>query len=174
MRASIGIESYDTQWPRLFQEEKARIRGALDHRLLALEHIGSTAVPYLGAKPIIDMMAAVEHLADAQACVGPLQSSGYEYVPEYEEGMPDRRYFHKRDAGGVVTHHLHMVVMASEFWERHLLFRDYLRTHPDIAQEYEVLKRSLADRFGSDREGYGDTKTSFIRSIEERARRGKC
>jgi GrpB-like predicted nucleotidyltransferase (UPF0157 family) len=157
----------------MFEEEKALILGAIGHAIIAIEHVGSTAVSGLGAKPVIDITAGIRSLDDAPACVKSLQSLGYTYVPEFEAAIPERRYFHKGPEQAR-THHLHMVELTSEFWERHLLFRDFLRAHPDVAQEYEALKRQLANQFGTDRVGYTEAKTSFIRAIEERARAAKA
>jgi GrpB-like predicted nucleotidyltransferase (UPF0157 family) len=137
-----------------------------------VEHIGSTSVPGLAAKPIIDVMVAIRSLADAPACVAPLAAIGYEYVPEHEAVMPERRYF-RRGRGGAGTHHLHMVERSSAFWEEHLLFRDYLRAHSEAAAEYERLKRELAAAHGSDRGAYTAAKTDFIKSSVERAREEK-
>ncbi len=168
MIAPVVIVDYDPQWPILYEEEKGRILEAIGRVIVAIEHVGSTAVPGLGAKPIIDIMVGVGHLADAERCIEPLQAIGYGYVPEHEVSMPQRRYFQK---GPPDAHrHLHMVELASEFWQRHLLFRDFLRDHPQVAQEYDRLKRELAARYGSDRAGYTEAKTSFIRSVEARAR----
>jgi GrpB-like predicted nucleotidyltransferase (UPF0157 family) len=169
MTAPVVIVDYDPQWPIRYQEEKGRILEAIGRVIVAIEHIGSTAVPGLGAKPIIDIMVAVSHLADAEECIEPLQGMGYEYAPKLEVSMPQRRYFDKGPPGGR-THHLHMVELASEFWQRHLLFRDFLRDHPQVAREYDQLKRELAARYGSDRVGYTEAKTPFIRSVEARAR----
>ena len=168
MEHPVIIVDYDSKWPSLFEEEKAKILSVIGHIIVAVEHVGSTAVPGLGAKPIIDIMVAIRQLADARECIGPLRSIGYEYVPEYEAEMPERRYFHKGPLGGR-TCHLHMVELTSGFWERHLLFRDYLRTHPDVSQQYCQLKKELAARHSSDRGAYTEAKTSFIRSIENRA-----
>jgi GrpB-like predicted nucleotidyltransferase (UPF0157 family) len=126
-------------------------------------------VPGLGAKPIIDIMVAVARLADAERCIEPLQEIGYEYVPEYNDLIPERRYFHKGPPGAR-TYHLHMVELTSEFWERHLLFRDSLRVRPEEAQRYDQLKKDLAAKFGSDRDGYTEAKTSFIESVIAKAR----
>jgi GrpB-like predicted nucleotidyltransferase (UPF0157 family) len=153
----------------MFAEESAGIRAALGDRLVALEHVGSTVVPGLAAKPIIDLLAGVRTLADAAGCIAPLREIGYEYVPEHEAELPERRYFH-RGSAGARTHHLHMVEVASDFWERHLLFRDYLRSHPETAREYAKLKKRLADEFGRDKEGYTEAKTPFITAIEKKAR----
>jgi GrpB-like predicted nucleotidyltransferase (UPF0157 family) len=161
---SVLVVDYDPQWPTSYEEEKERILGVIGDVAVAIEHIGSTAVPGLGAKPIIDIMVAVSRLADAERCIEPLQEIGYEYVPEYNDVIPERRYFHKGPPGAR-TYHLHMVELTSEFWERHLLFRDSLRTHPEEARRYHELKKELAAKFGSDRDGYTEAKTSFIESV---------
>lgn len=167
----VVIVDYDPEWPRRFRRECEVIfrtcgRGAF----LRIEHVGSTAVPGLAAKPIVDMMPGVLSLANVPALVAPLASIGYEYVPEYEAELPERRYFRK-DVDGERAFQLHVVEVGSAFWKRHLLFRDYLRAHDETAAEYERLKRRLADEYGADREGYTEAKTEFITGIEERARR---
>jgi GrpB-like predicted nucleotidyltransferase (UPF0157 family) len=156
----------------MFEEDRGKILGAVGEYVSAVEHIGSTSVPGLAAKPIIDVMVAVRSLSDAPACVGPLAAVGYEYVPKHEAVMPERRFF-RRGPSGAGTHHLHMVERSSAFWEEHLLFRDYLRARPEAAAEYERLKRELAARHGSDRGAYTDAKTDFIKSAVERARKSR-
>jgi len=171
MRDSVLLVDYDARWPVIFEKEKARIMEMIGDKVVAIEHVGSTAVPDLGAKPIIDMMIAVNHLSDAAECIEPLTSIGYEYVPEYEVSRPERRYFRKGPHDASNRHfHLHMVERTSDFWERHILFRDYLRTHPEVAQEYCGLKKQLAEKHGLDREAYTEAKTSFIDSVVARAR----
>lgn len=169
MSSPIVIENYNPQWPILYEGEKGRIFGVIGQAVVAIEHVGSTAVPGLGAKPIIDIMVALRHLADAEACIEPLQSIGYEYVPKYEVFIPERRYFRKW-VQAERTHQVHMVERTSEFWDRHILFRDYLRTHPEVAQEYYQLKKELAAKYGSNRDGYTDAKTPFIESVVAKAR----
>jgi len=165
----IEILNYNPVWPARFAKEKASLLEAIGHWVMVIEHIGSTAVPGLGAKPIIDIMVGVHRLADARYCIAPLAAIGYEYVPQFEDEMPERRYFRK---GSQTRHfHLHMVERGSEFWQRHLAFRDYLCAHPEVVREYEALKRRLASRYGTDREGYTEAKTKFIRLIEEIAMR---
>jgi GrpB-like predicted nucleotidyltransferase (UPF0157 family) len=169
--APVIIVEYDPQWPGLYEEERDRILAVAGDWIVAIEHVGSTAVPGLGGKSIIDIMPAVQRLADAERNIEPLASIGYEYVPEYNDILPERRYFHKGPPEAR-TFHLHVVERTSEFWERHLLFRDFLRGHPAEAQEYYLLKKRLAAEFGRDREGYTDAKTAFIEGIVARARRG--
>ena len=168
MRQPLVIVDYDERWPRMFEEERQPILVATCSTLVAVEHIGSTSVPGLAAKDIIDIMAAVERLDDASQCIAPLADLGYHYIPEFEAEFPERRYFH-RGAVEVHTHHLHMVERTSEFWRRHLLFRDYLRAHPDAAGEYAELKRRLASRH-VETDDYTLAKTDFITSIERKAR----
>jgi len=170
MSRRVKIIDYDPQWSLLYEKERCLILDAVGYIVVRIEHIGSTAVPKLGAKPIIDIMVAVNHLSDAEKCIGPLGSIGYEYVPEYEDLMPERRYFHKGKPPKEQHYHLHMVELASDFWKRHLLFRDYLRTHPEVAQEYFKLKKRLATKYRSDREEYTEAKTSFIESVVSKAK----
>lgn len=169
MAAPVIVVEYDPRWPALYEAERDRILAAVGDSMLRLEHIGSTAVPGLGGKPIIDIVAAVRQLHDAERCIQPLQGIGYEYVPEYDELIPERRYFHKGPPEAR-SFHLHVVELTSEFWESHLLFRDWLRSHPEDAHEYHELKHRLAARFGRDREGYTEAKSPFIESVVARAR----
>ncbi len=132
------------------------------------EHVGSTAVPGLGAKPIIDIMVGVTRLPDAELHIADLEEHDYEYVPEYEAQMPERRYFRKPQEG-LRTHHLHCVVEGSCFWRRHLAFRDYLRANPETAAAYFALKQQLALRHRTNRVAYTEAKSAFVESILEKA-----
>jgi GrpB-like predicted nucleotidyltransferase (UPF0157 family) len=166
MGAAVEIAEYDPAWPEAYERERAAIADALGGHVLAIEHVGSTSVPGLGAKPIIDIIIGLRDLADHARCVAPLESLSYEHKGEY--GIPGRHYFRK-PVQGLRTHQVHMVEQGSAFWVRHLLFRDYLRANPDEAAAYGRLKRELAARFGADVEGYTEAKTEFIRSAEARA-----
>lgn len=166
VKRPVIIVAYDPRWPTIYSREKDQILGAVGNKVVAIEHVGSTAIPRLGAKPIIDIMVAVRQLSDAKECIGPLRSIGYEYVPEYEKELPERRYFRKGPEGVRNKHfHLHMVQHGEDFWKQHLMFRDYLRCHPDAAKQYCELKRKLAEKHALDREAYTDAKTLFIESI---------
>ena len=164
----IVIENYSSLWPQKFEAEKAALENLLPATAV-VEHIGSTAVAGLAAKPVIDIMIGLSDFAQADSLVPSIQSLGYEYVSEFEAVMPYRRFFRKEDAG-VRTHHIHMVATGSEFWERHLAFRDYLRAHPESAAEYSALKRDLARREWQDMNDYAAAKTDFIRDIEARSK----
>jgi GrpB-like predicted nucleotidyltransferase (UPF0157 family) len=144
---------------------------AIGDKVVAIEHIGSTAVPGLGAKPIIDIMVGLRRLSDAEDCIEPLRGIGYEYVPELEAEIPERRYFHKGPSSVPEKHyHLHMVEIHGEFWNIQILFRDYLRTHFDSAREYFKLKEELAAKYRFNREAYTEAKSSFIKSTIAKAR----
>jgi GrpB-like predicted nucleotidyltransferase (UPF0157 family) len=169
MGAPLVIVDYNPRWPFLYEQEKALILGAIGHIIAAIEHVGSTSVPGLGAKPIIDLMIGLHRLEDAVECIPRLQALNYRYVPEFEAAIPERRFFRK-GPDEARTHHIHMVERSSEFWCEHVLFRDYLRVHPQDAAEYLRLKRELAARFGTDRQGYTDAKAPFIRSLLVKAR----
>ncbi len=170
MGAPIIIVDYDPAWPVQAADEIAAIRAALGDQLLAIEHVGSTSVPGLAAKPVIDLMAGIRTLDDAPACVPLLAALGYEFKPVAEDTIPERRYFRKGPVGAR-THHLHMVALGGEFWRRHLAFRDALRADPATAADYAALKRRLAADFRDDRIGYTEAKTAFIRAVEARAGR---
>lgn len=166
----LVVVEYDPRSPALFEEERVRLLATTGTLLAAVEHVGSTAVPGLASKPIIDIMGGVRDLGEVTRYVADLEGIGYEYVPQYEVFIPERRYFRKPRTGqGARTHHLHIVELTSDFWRRHLLFRDYLRTHPVAAREYADLKRRLAAEYGDDGRGYTDAKGPFIESILGRA-----
>ena len=168
MGRPVRIVDYDFQWPILYKEEKCRILEVIGHKVVAIEHVGSTAVPDLGGKPIIDIMAGADQSTDADECVLLLQNLDYKNVtPEPEE--PDWYYCLSKVYQGenvkLLNYHLHLVKFKSDHWRNHLLFRDNLRNHPEVAQEYYRLKKSLAAMYGSDREGYTEAKASFIESV---------
>jgi GrpB-like predicted nucleotidyltransferase (UPF0157 family) len=166
-RPPIAVVDYDPDWPAQFEAEKERLLTEIGEWVLAVEHIGSTAVPGLAAKPIIDIMPGVRSLDDADRCVEGMRRLGYEYVPEFEDALSDRRYFRKGHPQQ--RWHAHIVETGGEFWRRHLFFRDYLRSHPDAVAQYAALKRRLAAQFPRDSLAYTDAKSEFILAIEEKA-----
>jgi GrpB-like predicted nucleotidyltransferase (UPF0157 family) len=171
MAKRLVIVAYDPEWPALYERERDSILRAIGERLVAIEHVGSTAVPGRGAKPIIDILAGLPRLTDADACITPLKAIGYTFVPEAMQDLPEDRYFERWTEGfevGVEVAHLHLTEYRSAFWQGHLLFRDFLRTHPEAAREYERLKRELAPRHTSGA-AYAKAKTGFIRSALSRA-----
>jgi GrpB-like predicted nucleotidyltransferase (UPF0157 family) len=164
----IEVVDYDQDWPRRYAQERDRIAAAIGDTAAAIEHVGGTAVPGLPAKPVIDLMVGVDDIERAGPAVAGLINLGYEYVPELERQLPDRRYFRR---GSPESHHVHMVALSSDYWSEHLLFRDYLRSHPQAAEEYGKLKRGLASRFRLDRDAYRSGKVPFIVTVVAAARR---
>jgi GrpB-like predicted nucleotidyltransferase (UPF0157 family) len=164
----VTVADYDPAWPEIFRRERALLEAALGDGAGIVEHIGSTSVPGLAAKPIIDIMIGLHDFSQADRHVPRIEALGYEYVPQYEEVMPDRRYF-KKKIGATATHHVHMVERGGAFWTRHLLFRDHLRANPDAAAEYAALKKRLAEIDWADKSGYLNGKTDFVLSIERKA-----
>jgi GrpB-like predicted nucleotidyltransferase (UPF0157 family) len=165
----IKISSYDPSWPLRFEKEKARLFSIFSASLLEIEHIGSTAVPGLDAKPIIDIMAAVRSIEVAEALLGPLREFGYSTPPDCNANLPDRRWL-LRQRGGHRTHHLHLVKQGSEGWLRTIAFRDILRAQPALAETYRALKVSLAKESSTDRSRYVRGKTNFIESLLKKYR----
>ncbi|MBL8145130.1 MAG: GrpB family protein [Anaerolineae bacterium] len=168
MSNAIVIADYDPAWPVLAAEEIARIRASLGDRLLAIEHVGSTSVPGLAAKPLLDLMGGLQTLDEARVCVPHTEALGYHYEPG--DSIPDRVYFNKGPEGAR-THHLYLVELGGEYWVRHIAFRDALRADPALAADYAALKRLLAAKYGTDRLGYTEAKSDFITAVEAKALR---
>ena len=164
----VEIVPYSVEWPHLFELEAQRIQAACGDLLPVIEHIGSTAIPGMPAKPILDIMPGLRTHADGLRVIEPLQQLGYDY--HGENGIPGRYYFGLRYEQRSVFH-VHVFEIGAENWERHLLFRDTLRAHPEVAAEYAALKQALAVRFRDDRESYTDAKSAFIHSVVQQARR---
>ncbi|APB71598.1 GrpB family protein [Paenibacillus polymyxa] len=168
MSLQVEISGYDPQWAEEYMQEQRKIVEALKDVCVGIEHIGSTSVPNLGAKPIIDIMVGVEELASLQSEHRErLQGFQYEYV--HKPDFPERAFF-RRGEWGAGTHHLHIYKYKGEHWENHLLFRDYLKAHPDSLRAYDTLKKDLAYQFKYDRAAYTEAKGPFIRQVVERAK----
>ena len=169
MAGPVRILDYDPRWPTLYARECVRLAPVTDSLLIAVEHIGSTSVPGLAAKPTIDIMAAWRDGVSPEQCIPPIEALGYKYSFLSDLGDPGWHYFGRRDSVSDIGYHIHLVELGGAFWQRHLNFRDYLRAHPETAEDYARLKRSLAARYGDDRMGYCRAKTGFVVAVEERA-----
>ncbi|MGW4153710.1 GrpB family protein [Micromonospora chersina] len=169
--ARVQVQVYDPSWPERYAEEAELLRHTLADSLLAVEHVGSTAVPGLAAKPVIDILAAVRDFNGFPALVEHLQEIGYTYTPESEADDPSRRVFRKgpENLTRLRTHHLHVTERGSDYWRRLIAFRDHLRTHPEDAASYVSLKHDLAARHAADPGRYTRDKRDFLRDIEQRA-----
>ena len=164
----VVLSAYSPLWPAIFDFERGRLDAIFGTDVAVIEHIGSTAVPGMGAKPIIDVMAGVADLAMVERRMGALEADGYRYVPEFERAFPQRRYFTKKN-GPPGQFHLHAVVHGSPFWKSQLAFRDALRADERLAARYWKLKQRLAARHPNDREAYAEAKSTFIREVLARA-----
>jgi GrpB-like predicted nucleotidyltransferase (UPF0157 family) len=163
----VVIVSYNPQWPVFHESETKLIRAVLGGKILAIEHIGSTAVPNLGGKNIVDIMAGVNSLEEAEQCLAPLESIGYtEVIPQVDNAD---WYYCLEKSQQALGYHLHLVRFGSEHWKKHVIFRDFLRKHPKVAQEYYALKKELAAKHGTNRLGYTEAKTAFIESVIAKA-----
>ena len=170
MAAKITIVDYNPAWPDWFVAEKTRLLAVIADHVADIQHIGSTSVPGLGAKPVIDIMIGVRSLADADAhCIEAIVDLGYEYVKAFEVELPFRRYFRKDNSAGARTHQIHLVENENDWWVRHLVFRDYLRTHRESSEAYERLKRELAAQPFETTNDYAEAKTEFITAVEAKA-----
>ena len=165
----VELSPYSPLWPAVFDVERERLAAFFAGEDVAIEHIGSTAVPGLGAKPIIDVMLGCAALSVVEARIATLEADGYRYVKEFEVAFPDRRYFDKRE-GQPGRFHLHAVVKGSAFWSRQLAFRDALRADPALAERYWKVKQRSAARFPGDRAAYTEGKTDFIRGVLQAAK----
>jgi GrpB-like predicted nucleotidyltransferase (UPF0157 family) len=167
MSHPLIIEPYRETWKDDYEHEAVRIREAFGPVLRDLHHIGSTAIPGIPAKPVIDMLAEFESLEAADAQDGAMRQLGYEVMGEF--GIAGRRYYRKNDSAGLRTHQVHGFVAGSPPITRHLAFRDYLRAHPGTALEYGVLKLRLLSTCQGDMEAYMDGKEAFVQEVERRA-----
>lgn len=166
---AIVVCDYDPGWAATFEQERTRLHGVLGALVLSIEHVGSTAVPGLAAKPIIDLLVGVRSLTEAQSCgIEPLQALGYTYLPHYESWLPGELFFRKGPPGPW-THHVHVMEPANPRWAGLVLFRDYLRRHPEIVGAYANLKKALALVFDEDIAGYRNAKDPFIQGVMARA-----
>ena len=164
-RGVVKLAPYTAEWGRLFEEEKALLQAAIGRYVLDIQHVGSTAIPGMVAKPIIDIGIAVVSFEEASVCIQPIEQLGYEY--RGEQGIPRRHFFVR---GNPRTRHIHVNEIDSRDWENQVLFRDYLIQHPRWAEEYAGLKAELAQRYPADRGAYLDGKAPFIERVLERAR----
>ena len=185
----IKITPYDPAWPQQFDLEKTAIASAFSHFAPAIEHIGSTSVPQLSAKPVIDILVGLKNETDLDQVIAPMMERGYTYFKIYEPGMPYRRLFVKMNAltgkpipamidvgetfvngqDFATTVHIHILLKGAFHWDRHIAFRDYLRTHPAERNEYQQLKLELAKLDFKDHLEYNAGKESFIKKTQTAA-----
>ncbi|APQ95415.1 GrpB family protein [Clostridium botulinum] len=162
----IQVVHYNPKWEKMFYDEASKIRDIIKEKEVAVIHIGSTSVPDLKAKPIIDILLVVQDINSLDKNIKEFNKLGYEAMGEF--GLPGRRYFRK--GGDNRTHQIHAYQFdnISEI-QRHISFRNYLRKHRDIAEEYGDIKESLAKKYPNDTNGYCDGKDLFVKKVEAKA-----
>jgi GrpB-like predicted nucleotidyltransferase (UPF0157 family) len=166
---AVKLVEYNDEWPGMFEEEKGLLESALrDIGVADIQHVGSTSVPGMKSKPIIDIAVGVKRLSDGKRCIEPLEGIGYEY--RGDAGVPGRHFFTKGPSESR-THHVHIEPVSGRLWKNHILFRDYLRKNPGARKEYQELKEGLEKKYPEDRGRYTAEKDSFIEKTLEKVRR---
>jgi GrpB-like predicted nucleotidyltransferase (UPF0157 family) len=158
----IEVIDYDPSWPGIFEAERDLLLQTIGYVAVEIHHVGSTAVPGLAAKPIIDILIEVTDLAALDELISDMQAIGYR--PKGEFGIPNRRYFQK--GGDNRSHQIHAFARGDFNVTRHIAFRDYLRTHHEVAKEYGQLKKDVAKACDNDIDRYCDGKDAYIKRIE--------
>ena len=164
-RNTVVLHDPTPVWDDLYREEAQRISCALGNRLVDIQHIGSTAIPGIKAKPILDILVGVRRFEDGVQCIAPLEGIGYDYVSDagiyghYTFGRGNTKKGERR------THLVHVVEYGGANWKHNICFRDVLRNNPKLAYEYEALKIALAQKHARNRADYTDGKTAFIKSV---------
>ncbi|HYW08586.1 MAG TPA: GrpB family protein [Longimicrobium sp.] len=163
MSANLRLGEYDPAWRARFAAEAGRVGPALGARAVAVEHVGSTSVPGLGGKPVLDLAVAVASEADADACVAPLTALGYEYRGTYGPD-PRRRYYVLNEAGERAAQ-LHLYILPAVGWDEMLAYRDALRADPELAAAYFAEKHRVAVEVGWDKGAYSASKGPFVERV---------
>ena len=166
----VELVAYCKDWPQAFLQEKMLLQEILGEDALSIEHVGSTSIPGLSAKPILDIAVAVKDEKTLEKLIPVFQQNGYDVLDSIEKcgeilarkGMPNCR-----------THYIHVEVLNSTYWNNHILFRDYLLKYPKFAQQYENLKRSIADQYKNERKKYTAEKNAFIQHVLNLAKNTK-
>ena len=172
MSRNIEVVPHNPNWAAMFQAEADQLAPIFGPEALAIEHIGSSAIPGIKAKPIIDILIAVKDIERVGDFNEQMIALGYE--PYGEFGIPGRRYFSMGHTDADRPRHVHVFQSDNPEVARHIDFRDYMRAHPDNAQIYSRLKESLAQKFPNDRERYTDGKSDFIREMDRKAAKWKA
>ena len=168
-RRRVEVVPYNSDWKTLFENEKHVLESIFKPAEVEIHHIGSTSVPGLSAKPIIDILLAADSLEQVEKATPAIEAAGYD--AKGENGIPERRYFQKHDESGIRTVHLHSFEKGSHQVYRHLVFRDYLRAHPKEARKYADVKELAAQKYEYDIESYITEKSPTVKEIEQKAMR---
>lgn len=173
-RGTVKLVPHNPKWAELFEEEKRLLKNTFGDTIIAIEHIGSTAIAGIPAKPIIDMNIGVESLGVARSMKEELEKLGYEhrpFVPGHTKEELKWEELYVKGPETKRTHYAHVTVYGNNYWKTHLLFRDYLRENPARAQQYAQLKEELAQKYPEDRGTYTENKEPFVNKTLEMARK---
>ncbi len=162
----VEVVFYNPNWKEMYKEESGKVKNILSDIIIDIHHIGSTAIPGIKAKPVIDILVEVKDIEGVDQYNHKMKELGYEVMGEY--GIPKRRFFRK--GGDKRTHHIHIFQVGNEEIERHIKFKEYLIAHPDKAREYSRLKEELANKYTYDVENYTNHKSDFIKEIDRKAK----
>lgn len=163
----VEVVFHNPMWQEMFEDESKDVANALGDNVIAVYHIGSTAIPQIYAKPIIDLLVEVKNILKVDEQSLAIEMLGYQVMGEF--GISGRRFFLKNNQEGIRTHHIHIFEIGSAQIERHLAFRDYLIAHPEDAQKYSNLKCKLVIEYPTNIDGYMDGKNAFIQVIDQKA-----
>ncbi len=161
-RGTVALQPSSAEYPALFEEERARVRQALDALALDIQHVGSTSIPGLAGKPILDLAVGVRNTDQMDACISPLQAIGYTSFGD-REGWGE--FFFARGSDEARTHYVHLLPLSHPKWAEHLLFRDVLRRRPDLRDEYGQIKAALAEAHADNRTPYTAQKGIFVQRV---------
>jgi len=162
-KRDLSIVPYRSEWKELFKEEADLLRSALGNQALRIEHTGSTSIPGMAAKPIIDITIAVDSLSGAVSLIPVIEALGYEYKPH--DTVPERIFFAKESFPEHRTHHLNLTEQGSGFWKTQITFRDYLRSHKEMAVEYIQLKEGIAEEYNQTHILDPESKSEFVARV---------
>ena len=162
-RGTVRLEPYNPEWQKLFEAEKSALKKVLGDKFVATEHVGSTAIPDIKAKPILDLMLAIPDLESWEWVKDPLAKLGYEFRRDLRKEQGHILFVKGPEENR--THYLKITELNSDFWNEHILFRDYLINNPQYREEYQKLKENLFDAHTGNREPYTKGKEEFVRKI---------
>jgi len=170
-KAKVTLVGFDPKWAEKFKDEKEYIIEKINEFILSIDHIGSTAIPYIVAKPVIDILIGIKSLNQSEKIITSMKELGYEYLDSIESLFPERRLFVKPPIKeGKRQFNVHIWEHQSTGWKEMLLFRDYLLTHPETAREYEFVKKYMAKRFPNNEIAYSIGKEGYMQVILRRAK----
>lgn len=163
----VRLVPHEKIWEENFEQEKIVLKNALGDLALDIQHVGSTSIPTIMAKPILDVGVGVKDVAALRATIPLLQQAGYDVGDKIEE---KGEVLGRRGGDEIRTHLIHVEVLGSTNWDNHIIFRDYLLAHPDVAKEYEQIKLKFQQEFANDRKGYVNAKIEFVQSVIQKAK----